>query len=214
MNRKPITAFATLIALAAIVAALVSGCGSALSTSGSGTEHGAAELAAVANPVLRSSRAARPRHAYIVRSNDLITDATNAPVQARFPTGHDNDEISPTGAVPVNPCKLVSRGAATGILGGAVRAKLEPQGPTCVYAMSGSRGQQITLVVEESRLGGLRRHARKASKVRVAGRTGWCMRYGSTSVGVALGGGRTLHVTGPCGTAARFAARALPHLQG
>jgi hypothetical protein len=214
MSRKPATAFATLIALVAIVAALLSGCGSALSTGGSEAEQGAAQLAAVANPLMRPSHASRPHRAYIVRSHDLITETTGDPVAARFPTGHDNDEISPTGAVPVNPCKLVSRGGATGILGGAVEATLEPQGPTCVYKMSGSRSEQITLVVGSTPLGSLRRHARQASRVSVAGRTGWCLRYGSTSVGVPLGGGRALHVTGPCGTATRFAARALRHLHG
>ena len=204
MSRKSAIVLASLIVLAV---AAFSG-GTMLSTGGSGSEDAAVEVGAVPNPLLRGPRAHGP---YIVKSNDLIAVSSDTPSVARYPTGHDNDEVSSTGFVPVNPCSLVSRGAAMGLLGGAVSATLEPRGPTCVYAMRGST-DQITLVVQETRLGPLRRHARRASRVRVGSRTGWCMRYGSTSVGVPFRRGEVLHVTGPCDTAARFAEVALSHI--
>jgi hypothetical protein len=203
MRRKTAIVLASLIVLAA---AAFSG-GTMLSTGGSDSERGAVEVGAVANPLLRGPRAHRP---YIVKSNDLIAVSSDAPSVARYPNGHDNDEVSATGAVPINPCGLVSRGAATGLLGGAVGTTLEPQGPTCVYAMPGSKGQ-ITMVVDDTPLRSLRRQAKRATRVSVAGRTGWCLRYASTSVAVAFSRGHVLHVTGPCGTATRFAAVALSH---
>ena len=205
MSKKSAIVIASLIVLAVVA---FSG-GTMLSTGGSGSEDAVVEVGAVPNPLLRGPRAHRP---YIVKSNDLIAVSSDTPSVARYPTGHDNDEVSSTGFVPINPCSLVSRGAAMGLLGGAVSATLEPRGPTCVYAMRGS-AEQITMVIEDTRLAGLRRHARKASRVPVGSRTGWCMRYASTSVGVPLSGGRTLHVTGPCGTATRFATVALAHIR-
>jgi hypothetical protein len=211
MTKKAAMPYARRFALATIVAAALAGCGSASSPTGSSdAEHRGLEVAAVRSPLLEVGDESRVSHGYIVKSSDPIY-SKRAPNVVSYPTGRDNDEISETGAAPVRPCGLVSRSNAAAILGGAVLVSQEPQGPTCVFALRGSK-RQVTLVIENTRLASLRGHARKASRVRVAGHLGWCLRYESTSVAVPLGDGRVLHVTGPCATAARFAARALPHV--
>ena len=64
-------------------------------------------------------------------------------VEAAFPSGHDTDEVSVTGAKPVKPCALVPKKKAEGILGANVKVSERPQGPTCVYMGS---GREIDLV--------------------------------------------------------------------
>jgi hypothetical protein len=128
---------------------------------------------------------------------------------AKFPNGKDNDEISPTGAKPVKPCRLVTKSEASGILGGKVRVSERPQGPTCVYTGS---GREITLAVAETPLRALREGARHVSKLTIAGHTGYCLRYQATSIVVAVPSHRVLQINGPCAAGARFAAFALPRL--
>jgi hypothetical protein len=70
----------------------------------------------------------------------------------------------------------------------------------------------VTLVVEQASIKALREGARKATPVTIAGKTGYCVRYESTSVIVAAGGRRVLQVTGPCAAGVRFAAAALPKI--
>jgi hypothetical protein len=132
-------------------------------------------------------------------------------VTATFPSGHDTDEVSVTGAKPVKPCALVTKGEAEGILGKGVRVSEELQGPTCVY--SGS-GRQVALVVEMGSVKQLREGARSSSPVAIGGHSGYCLRYETTSVVVAAGSGRVLQVTGPCAAGVRFAAAALKRLPG
>lgn len=194
MPKKSATQYVCMIALVAIVAAVLAGCGS---TAGSDVQ----------NPLVQGGSGASP---YIVKSSDRIY-SKKAPSTVSYPSGIDNDEVSETGAGPVEPCSLVSGSEAAAILGGAVQVSQEPQGPTCVYAVEGS-AEQVTMVVESTRLASLRKHARKTSAVSIAGQTGWCLRYESTSVVVPLPGGRVLHVTGPCDAAASFAALAVPRV--
>jgi hypothetical protein len=148
---------------------------------------------------------------YIVKSSDRISATASAPSKAQFPEGEDNDEVSPTGAGPVKPCSFVPRDEASAILGAPVQATTEEQGPTCIYEAPGSQ-QMMTLVVERISLPSLRNHARAATRVAVAGRVGWCLRYQSTSLVVSLPEGNVLNVTGPCDAATRFAARAIPRI--
>ena len=199
--------YARRLALATILAAALAGCGSGSSSTGGSNGSGGVEVAAVHSPLLEARGNAQASHDYIVKSSDTIHTG-QAPSVARYPTGRDNDEISETGADAINPCGLVSSGKAAVILGGPPQVTEEPQGPTCVYALTGS-GLQITVTIESTRLSSLRRHAHKTSRIRVAGKVGWCLRYESTSVAVPLAGGRVLHVTGPCATARRIAALAL-----
>ena len=202
MPKKPAVSHARMLLLAAIAVAALSACGFAIASPG-GSGNGATDLAAVQNPLIDAKGSPQ---GYIVKSSDPIYEKT--PRVLSYPTGRDNDETSETGAAPVEPCKLVSKSAAGAILGGTVGVKQEPKGPTCVYALHGSQ-QQVTLTLESVRLASLRRHARSASSIQVAGHAGWCLHYESTSVAVPLADGRLLHVTGPCATASRLAARAL-----
>ena len=132
-------------------------------------------------------------------------------VTASYPTGRDTDEVSASGAKPIQPCALVSKSEAEGILGKGVAVSEKPQGPTCVY--SGS-GRKVRVVVEKVPLKSLREGARSATEVSVAGRHGWCLRYETSAVVVAVGEGRVLQVTGPCAAGVRFAAVALPRIPG
>jgi hypothetical protein len=149
--------------------------------------------------------------AVVVGSADRVSDSTSAPSRARFPDGEENDEVSPTGAGPVKPCSFVSAEEASAIVGVPVKASTGAQGPTCIYEAPGTK-RLITLVVERVSLASLRNHASAATRVAAAGRDGWCLRYASTSVVVPLAEGNVLNVTGPCGIATRFAARAIPRI--
>jgi Protein of unknown function (DUF3558) len=148
---------------------------------------------------------------YIVKSSNRISATTSAPSEASFPEGEENDEVSPTGAGPVRPCSFVRRDEASAILGAPVRVTTGEQGPTCIYEISGSK-RVMTLVVERINLQSLRNQASAATRVAVAGRAGWCLRYQSTSLVVPLAEGNVLNVTGPCEAATHFAARAIPRI--
>jgi hypothetical protein len=154
----------------------------------------------------------------IVSSQDPVSDSNQPSVPQPTSPGPDTETSTPAGAsesgeaaAQANPCSLVSRGEAAAILGGAVQTSLGRQGPTCIYAPEGS-GPQMTLVVERTDLGGLRRNASEAKPMQVGGSSGWCVRYGSTGVVAALPDGDVLHVTGPCALASRFAAKALERI--
>jgi Protein of unknown function (DUF3558) len=176
------------LALMAAVALLLAACGESSPTA-SGTES----------------------NEYIVKSSDRISPTTSAPSKAEFPEGEENDEVSPTGAGPVKPCSLVSSDEASAILGAPVHVSTGEQGPTCIYETPGSK-RVMTLVVERIDLPSLRNHASAATRIAVAHRVGWCLRYQTTSLVVPLSEGNVLNVTGPCKAATRFAARAIPHI--
>jgi hypothetical protein len=148
---------------------------------------------------------------YIVKSSDRISATTSAPSEARIPEGEESDEVSPTGAGPVKPCSFVPKTEAAAILGAPVRVTAGAQGPTCIYETPDSK-RVMTLVVERISLPSLRDQASAATRVVVAGRAGWCLRYQSTSLVVPLAEGNVLNVTGPCEAATRFAARAIPRI--
>lgn len=180
-------------ALAVVAAAALAGCGS------SSNETVSAEPSAAEGPISGE---------VVVKSSDPVGKEEGSHY-ASYPTGPDNDELSPTGAQPVEFCDLVSQSKAEAILGETVQATENPQGPTCVFA--GSK-REASLVVEDASFAVLRSNAQKAAPVQVAGQTGWCLRYESTSVVVPLGDGRVLQVTGPCDVATRFAALVLPRI--
>jgi ABC-type phosphate transport system substrate-binding protein len=144
-------------------------------------------------------------------SNDAVTESGSESevVEAAFPSGHDTDEVSVTGAKAVKPCALVPKKKAESILGPGVRVSERPQGPTCVYMGS---GREIDLVVEKTSLSSLKNEAKKVEPVTINGRQGYCLTYQSTSVVVGISGGRVLQVTGPCQAGVRFASIALKRL--
>jgi hypothetical protein len=130
-------------------------------------------------------------------------------VEAAFPSGHDTDEVSVTGAKPVKPCALVPKKKAESILGSGVKVSERPQGPTCVYMGS---GREIDLVVEKVSLSALKSEARKVEPVTINGRQGYCLTFQATTVVVGISRGRVLQVTGPCQAGVRFASIALKRL--
>ncbi|HEY0318076.1 MAG TPA: DUF3558 family protein [Solirubrobacterales bacterium] len=201
-----------LLLAAPAMAVLIAFAGSAFSPSGSSNAaRSGVDLNRTRSQISDAPQAPAAAHGDVVQSPDPISTTDPTPSVARHPTGAANDEIGGTGAHPVDPCGLVSRDSAGAILGGPVNISQEPLGPTCMYSARGSE-LQLTLVVESTSLASLRRHARRASPVEPAGHPGWCLLYESTAVAVPLAGGRVLHVTGPCDTAARLAAEALPHV--
>jgi hypothetical protein len=207
------------LALVIATAAIAVGCGGGGSSSSSGasaTAGGAGGSTATAEFTSASSgseggavqsQSAQPQ----VKAKDPVSNGPAAvSIEPRnAPLGVDNDEIQTTGAKPVVPCRLVTRKEASAILGKGTTATERPQGPTCVYM---NAGRTVTLVVEDNSVKALRQGARKATKVEVDGRTGWCVKYQSTAVIVGVSGGRVLRADGPCQAGVRFVSKALGRL--
>jgi hypothetical protein len=202
------------LALVVAAAAIAVGCGGGGSSSsspaanaggaGSNGSSATAELTSTSKPSGSEGGATQAR----VKAKDPVSNGPAAvSIEPRdTPLGVDNDEIQTTGAKPVNPCKLVTRAQASAILGAGTTASERPQGPTCVYS---NAGRTVTLVVEDNSVKALRQGARKATKVDVDGKTGWCIKYQSTAVIVGVSGGRVLRADGPCQAGVRFVAKAL-----
>jgi hypothetical protein len=187
-----------LVPLALAVA--LAGCGGSSARSGAtaGTDR---ITTAVATPVPGAAPKAR---------KDPVTRSHGA-VKAQ-PYKHEANEVKPTGAGAINPCKLVSRSQAVSILGGKMAApQLAPLGPTCIYSSRAPR-RYVTVAVTNMRLPQVSRRV-----VNVALRGGHravCVSAGTQRLLVALTTGRVLSVGGPCPIAAKFALEALPRLPG
>ena len=181
------------LAMAMLAAALLSACGS-------GSDSDSAYIVPSHDPISSENRPSVPQPTWPGPNSESAT-----------PPGAAAGSETGTAAAEANPCGLVSQAEAATILGGSVRTSLGRQGPTCIYAPEGP-GPQMTLVVERTSLPGLKRNAAEATPMRVGGTSGWCLRYGSTSVVASLPDGSVLHVTGPCALAARFATQALGQL--
>jgi hypothetical protein len=190
---KRTAALVATLAAVALLGGLVAGCGGSEATGAS-------------NPSTASGGSGK-----IVKSNDKVTESEGSTeiAEANFPNGLDNDEISPTGGKPVEPCTLVTTEQANRILGGHVQISEHLQGPTCVFQGS---GREVTMVVMETPLQPLIKGARSAHTLTVAGHPAWCLQYESGSVVAAVGGGRILQVSGSCPAATRFAAAAVPRI--
>jgi hypothetical protein len=178
-----------------VAALLLSGCG------GSGPDQATAE----------GSSTTQGTSGYIVKGDDKVTqdEGVEEIQSAKFPNGHDTDEVSVTGHKPVKPCSLVTRRQANGILGGNVKVSEHLQGPTCVYTGS---GREITMVVTEVPLTPLVKGASSAKALTIGGHRAWCVRYGTTSVVASVGKDRVLQIAGPCQAGVRFAALAIPKI--
>jgi hypothetical protein len=208
------------LALLVLVAAVAVGCGGGGSSSsgasasagGSGGSTGTAELTAASSGSGSSgSTAEAPKPAAAkgqVQAKDPVSEGSAAvSIEPRdTPLGVDNDEIQTTGAKPVKPCALVTRRQAAGILGSGTTASERPQGPTCVYS---NAGRTVTLVVEDNSVSQLRKGARKATKVQLGNRSGWCITYQTTAVVVGVSEGRVLRADGACQAGVRFVTLAL-----
>jgi hypothetical protein len=178
-------------AIAAIAAMLLAGCGG----SGDATAAGSSSSSS----------------GYIVKGNDSVTkdEGVTEIETAKYPNGHDTDEVSVTGTNPIKPCALVTAKQANKILGGHVKVAERLQGPTCVYTAS---GREISLVVEEVPLKSLIKGAHRAKRLTVSGQPAWCLRYEKSSVVTSVGKGRVLQITGACQAGVLFAAAAIPRV--
>jgi|GEM_PF-2564580 len=121
-------------------------------------------------------------------------------------------KLRPVARSARRPCSLVTRSQAAAIIGAPILEPLEaPQGPTCIY-QTASRKRAITLTVQSTSFARLRAQISNRRKIAVADREAVCGRYGQPMLYLPLGGRRVLTVSGPCATASRFAAKAVPHL--
>jgi hypothetical protein len=206
------------LALVVAAAAVAVGCGGGSGSSGDATATaGAASGSAGSTATVELTSAfsgseagaaqAAPAHVQVKAKDPVSNGPAAVSIEPRdTPLGVDNDEIQATGAKPVKPCKLVTRAEASAILGKGTTAVERPQGPTCVYM---NAGRMVTLVVEDNSVKQLRQGARKATKVNIDGKTGWCIKYQSTAVIVGISGSRVLRADGPCQAGVRFVSLAL-----
>jgi hypothetical protein len=110
------------------------------------------------------------------------------------------------------PCDLVSSARARAIVGAPLGTPVEaPQGPTCIYRTRDGDGF-VTVSVQAQRFQRLRRQLRRAERVDVTGRTGYCGKLGQEVLFVPVAEGRVLSIAAPCRIARRFAAAAVPRL--
>jgi hypothetical protein len=203
--------FLALLLLAAAVAVGCGGGGSSSSSGATATASGSGGSSGSSSSTkfttTSSGSEAEPVEADVQTEDPVSEGAAAVSIEPRkISPMQDNDEIQPTGAKPVAPCKLVTRQEASAILGKGTTASERPQGPTCVYS---NAGRTVTLVVEDNSVKQLVAGARKSTKVTVAGKTGYCIKYQSTAVIVGISGGRVLRADGPCQAGVRFVSKAL-----
>ena len=216
MTSRRLTALSALLLL---TAALLVGCGggstsststggdAATASSSTGSSSGSSSAASAVTTSTSTSGGGEAVEAAVAAEDPVSEGPAAVHIDRRdIPLLKDNDEISPTGAKPIKPCKLVTRPEATAILGKGTTSAEHPQGPTCVYS---NAGRTVTLTVEVNSVKTLKGSARKATKVELDGRTGWCIKYQTTAVIVGISGGRVLRADGPCQAGVRFVSKAL-----
>lgn len=139
--------------------------------------------------------------------------SNGSPVERARPTPDStNDDESPTGAQPTNPCKLVSLSEAQTITNGSVAGTVDaPLGPTCVYKLANGSGD-ITLTVESLNVSQISHRMARPQTMNIAGHQAYCGTLGKQMLFVPLGQYQVLNVTAPCSIAQRFATQALSHL--
>jgi hypothetical protein len=215
-HRKHALFLAMLVAVVAVLAACGGGgssssAGGSAATSGSGGSTGSSGSSSSADSTTQSSVSDGESVETAVHAKDPVSEGAAAvTIEPRdVPTGADNDEVQPTGAKPIEPCRLVTQKQAAAILGKGTKAVERPQGPTCVYT---NAGRTVTMAVETNSVKQLRSEARKSTKVNLGGKTGWCVKYQTTAVITGIGEGRVLRADGPCQAGVRFVTEALKRL--
>jgi hypothetical protein len=132
--------------------------------------------------------------------------------RAHSVAGSSSDDVSGTGAAPVNPCTLVSLPEAQSITGSAIVGRIEaPLGPTCIYRSSSSKAD-VTLTIEYESFSQVTRHMAARKAMAISGHRSYCGRLGATMLFVPLADGHVLNVTAPCDVAERFATLAVGRL--
>lgn len=211
------------VLLPAAAALLLGACGGSSSPSSS-TSSSAADVSSspsfssasvpkgVVGARVQTGRGVTPISKFL--GTDRARPTRHGPVRARAQAGMIDDEVSTTGAKPLDPCSLVTRAQAQAILGKPVGQPVNaPQGPTCVYSAQGFRGP-ITLAVVATDFSTIKpqAHLRDRMSVTVSGHAAYCGVAGSPTMVVPLTPGRFLTVAAPCPIAASFAAAALSRI--
>jgi hypothetical protein len=215
-HRNQVLSLAMLVFVVAALAACGGGgssssAGNSATTNGSGGSTASTGSSSSTGSTTTSSGSDGESVETAVQAEDPVSEGAAAvSIEPRdIPTGEDNDEIQPTGAKPVEPCRLVTRQEAAAILGKGTKAVERPQGPTCVYT---NAGRTVTLAVETNSVKQLRKEARKSTKVDLGGKTGYCVKYQTTAVITGISEGRVLRADGPCQAGVRFVTKALRRL--
>jgi hypothetical protein len=127
----------------------------------------------------------------------------------------DNDESQKSGSGSGDPCRLVTRAEARTILPERLTGTAQaPLGPTCIYETRSGRFDVTVALPKMAFKPPRERKPGAVVKVRLHGRTGYCVDDGAQTMIVPLGAGRVLSVAAPCPIATAFAAKALPRVTG
>jgi hypothetical protein len=177
--------------------------------SGSGSASRARDTGAT--DVTRHARRAAKQHARAARSGP---DPVSRDTRPARPSGRDAEsETRSSGRSGINPCTLMTRSEAQGILGGTVaKPQLGLQGPTCIYQTRRIK-QPITLTLQHVPLATAARLGRNVIHTDVSGRKAVCVSDGGVRLLVPLSTSSVLTVGGPCPIAAHVAETALRRLR-
>jgi hypothetical protein len=200
---------AKLLCLIPVLAAalLVAGCGSSSSTRSATVAGANNALAKSAHDPVSSGVVIH--HAFPGTGGGEVNDEN--PGSAGAPGAAATEVRRAPG--PRNPCTLVSRTEAQGILGRPIATPVEaPLGPTCIYRPVGANNL-ITLTVGSVDLARVRAHIRNPTQRDVGGRTAYCGDYGQPITFVPLARAGTLTITAPCGIGFHFASEAVRRLK-
>jgi hypothetical protein len=146
----------------------------------------------------------------IVLAGALLALAAGAPAAV---AGVSASEPSHSPAPTTNPCRYVTAAQAAKIL--RVRSVSEseaPLGPTCIFKAKGTK-VEVTLAVEVLRLKAELHAMKNVSRTKIAGRTTYCGKLGSSLLLAPVTSSSVLVVTAPCGVARSFASIALSHIE-
>jgi hypothetical protein len=132
---------------------------------------------------------------------------------ARTVNGSSNDDLSNTGARPINPCRLVTAPEARSITAGQITGVTEaPLGPTCIYRTAKAKGPSITMTVEAIKLAQVTQKLSGKAQFEIKSHPAYCGKLGSEMLFVPLANGQVLNVVAPCSVAREFASVALGRL--
>jgi hypothetical protein len=204
---------AVLPVAAALLLGACGGSSSSSSTSSASSASSAPIPKGVVGARVQAGRGVTPISKFL--GADQVRPTHRGPVRARAQAGMIDDEVSTTGAKPLDPCSLVTRAQAQAIVGKPVGPPVDaPQGPTCVYTASGFKGP-ITLAVVATDFSTVKPQAklRDRMSVTVSGHPAYCGVAGAPTMVVPLTPEKFLTVVAPCPIAASFAATALGHVK-
>jgi hypothetical protein len=127
--------------------------------------------------------------------------------------GSSNDDLSETGAKPINPCRLVTAPEARSITAGGITQITEaPLGPTCIYHSAKAKSPSITMTVEVLKLAQVTQKLSGKAQFMIKSHPAYCGKLGSEMLFVPLANGQVLNVVAPCSVAREFASVALGRL--